>query len=65
MLAASYVNFLLNRELDTSVEVDRSLREPEVGDVVSVPVKGMLHCLAWRWLSEAYPGIAEAEHTIH
>ncbi len=39
--------------------------DPEVGDVVSVPVKGMLHCLAWRWLSEAYPGIAEAEHTIH
>jgi len=39
--------------------------EPEPGDVVSVPVKGMLHCLAWRWLSEAYPGIAEAEHTIH
>jgi len=39
--------------------------DPEAGDVVSVPVKGMLHCLAWRWLSEAYPGIAEAEHTIH
>jgi hypothetical protein len=39
--------------------------DPEVGDVVHVPVKGMLHCLAWRWLSEAYPGIAEAEHTIH
>lgn len=38
---------------------------PAVGDVVAVPVKGMLHCLAWRWLSEAYPGIAEAEHTIH
>jgi hypothetical protein len=38
---------------------------PKMGDVVSVPVKGMLHCLAWRWLSEAYPGIAESEHTMH
>lgn len=40
--------------------------DPQVGDVISVPVEGsMLHCLVWRWLSEAYPGIAEAEHTLH
>lgn len=38
---------------------------PEVGDEVAVPVQGLLHCLVWRWLSEAYPGIAEAEHTLH
>lgn len=39
--------------------------DPKPGDVVPVPVRGYLHCLAWRWLSEAYPGIAEAEHTLH
>jgi len=40
--------------------------EPQPGDVIRVPVgEGLLHCLAWRWLSEAYPGIAEAEHTLH
>ena len=33
------------------------------GDVVAVPVEGFVHTLVWRWLSEAYPGIAEAEHT--
>lgn len=38
---------------------------PEPGDVVAVPVRGFLHTMAWRWLSEAYPGIAEAEHTLH
>ena len=39
--------------------------DPQAGDVIAVPVRGTLHCLAWRWLSEAYPGIAEAEHTLH
>lgn len=38
---------------------------PQVGDEVAVPVRGLLHCLVWRWLSEAYPGIAEAQHTLH
>jgi hypothetical protein len=25
------------------------------GDLVPVPVEGFVHCLVWRWLSEAYP----------
>lgn len=29
------------------------------GDVVPKPIEGCLHILAWRWLSEAYPGLAE------
>ncbi len=55
-------------EVGEGISVDEAAwhtDDPKPGDVVSVPVKGMLHCLAWRWLSEAYPGIAEAEHTIH
>jgi hypothetical protein len=39
--------------------------DPDTGDVIRVAVDGWLHCLVWRWLSEAYPGIAEAEHTLH
>lgn len=39
--------------------------EPAAGDVIPVPVEGSIHTLAWRWLSEAYPGLAEAEHTLH
>ncbi len=39
--------------------------DPNIGDVIGVPVQGWLHSLVWRWLSEAYPGIAEAEHTLH
>ncbi|HHO54544.1 MAG TPA: hypothetical protein ENK18_27645 [Deltaproteobacteria bacterium] len=39
--------------------------DPQNGDQIRIPVKGFLHCLVWRWLSEAYPGIAEAEHTLH
>ena len=35
------------------------------GDLVALPVVGQVHCLVWRWLVEAYPGIAEAEHTLH
>ena len=29
------------------------------GDLIALPVEGTLHILAWRWLSEAYPGLAE------
>lgn len=39
--------------------------DPKPGDVIPVPVRGFLHILAWRWLSETYPGIAEASHTGH
>jgi len=39
--------------------------EPAIGDVIPVPVHGSIHILVWRWLSEAYPGIAESEHTLH
>ncbi len=38
VLAASYVNFLLNRALDTPLEVDAALREPEpLQESASVP----------------------------
>lgn len=37
----------------------------KTGDVVAMPVVGTLHCLVWRWLSEAYPGIAEPDLTLH
>lgn len=33
--------------------------DPKVGDAVAVPVSGYVHCLVWRWLSEAYPGLAD------
>jgi hypothetical protein len=37
--------------------------EPAVGDVVALPVPNEhLHTLAWRWLSETYPGLAESSH---
>jgi len=39
--------------------------DPKPGDVISTPVVGYLHCLVWRWLSEAYPSVAEAQHTLH
>lgn len=39
--------------------------DPQPGDIIRVPVKGWIHALVWRWLSEAYPGIAEAERTLH
>jgi hypothetical protein len=32
-------------------------------DAVSVPVPGYVHSLAWRWLAEAYPGIAEGNRS--
>jgi len=41
--------------------------DPQVGDVVPVPVGGSvhIHSLTWRWLAEAYPGIAEGAHSHH
>ena len=39
--------------------------DPEPGDVIAVPVEGSVHTLAWRWLSEAYPGLAESDFTFH
>lgn len=33
--------------------------DPHTGDLVARPVEGALHLLLWRWLSEAYPGLAE------
>jgi hypothetical protein len=40
---------------------------PAVGDVIPVPVDNaaFIHTLAWRWLSEAYPGLAESHNTMH
>lgn len=39
--------------------------EPEAGDVIAVGIEGVVHTLAWRWLSEAYPGLAEHDFTFH
>lgn len=39
--------------------------DAKTGDVVAVPVAGHLHCLVWRWLSEAWPGLAESDHSLH
>jgi hypothetical protein len=33
--------------------------DAHTGDLVARPVDGALHLLLWRWLSEAYPGLAE------
>ena len=44
-----------------------SARHPEArpGDAVAMPIDNSahIHCLAWRWLSEAYPGLAESHST--
>lgn len=37
--------------------------DPEPGDVIPVPVEGSVHTLAWRWLAESYPGLAEPDYT--
>ena len=39
--------------------------DPQVGDVVPVPVDRAIHIhsLTWRWLSEAYPSIAQGAHS--
>ena len=39
--------------------------DAKTGDVVAVPVGGHLHCLVWRWLSAAWPGLDETDHTLH
>lgn len=39
--------------------------EPEIGDVIPVPVSGSAHTLAWRWLAEAYPGLADSDWSFH
>ena len=43
------------------------VEEPQLGDVVAVPVHNShhIHTLAWRWLNEAYPGLAETHSTLH
>ena len=43
------------------------VEDPQLGDVIPVPVHNSLHVhtLAWRWLSEAYPGLAESHATLH
>lgn len=33
--------------------------EIQAGDTLPVPVEGHLHILAWRWLSAAYPALAD------
>jgi len=30
---------------------------PHIGDVIPVPAVGQPHLIAWRWLTEAYPGL--------
>ena len=55
-------------EVGQGVSVEEAAWHTEnaaVGDEISIPVESHLHILVWRWLSEAYPGIAEAEHTLH
>lgn len=42
-----------------TVEAARSFAaDPQPGDVVAAPVGGYPHTIAWRWLSEAFPGLA-------
>lgn len=41
------------------------MEDPQEGELVGIPIEASMHVLAWRWLSEAYPGLAEAEHTFH
>lgn len=35
------------------------VEDPAPGDVVTVEVPGQLHVIAWRWLSEAFPGLTD------
>jgi len=41
------------------------LDDPQLGELIGIPIATSMHVLTWRWLSEAYPGLAEAEHTFH
>lgn len=36
--------------------------DAQLGDLVAIRLPGYLHSLAWRWLSEAYPGLSEATY---
>lgn len=50
----------------TLEEATEHTEHPEVGELLGLPIlTTSMHVLAWRWLSEAYPGLAEAEHTFH
>lgn len=39
--------------------------DAKTGDVVQLPVEGMIHVLVWRWISEAWPGLCEHDHSLH
>lgn len=41
-------------------EAEWIVDEPKPGDLVPRPLAGQPHVLAWRWLSEAYPGLCES-----
>ncbi len=57
---------LLDVGEQVSVEQARAFEEDAVtGDVVQQPVEGPIHILLWRWLSEAYPGVCEPDHSLH
>jgi hypothetical protein len=57
---------LLDVGEQVSVERARELvTGAEQGDVVQQPVEGPVHLLLWRWLSEAYPGVCEPDHSMH
>lgn len=57
---------LLDVGEQVSVEDARALEADVVtGDVVQQPVEGPIHILVWRWLSEAYPGVCEPDHSLH
>jgi len=36
--------------------------EPQLGSLIAIKLPGFLHSLAWRWLSEAYPGLCESNY---
>lgn len=49
------------REVGTGIGLEQARwhdGSARAGDVVAVPVDGFVHCLVWRWLSEAYPRLA-------
>lgn len=45
-------------------ESERFASDPATGDLVQRPVPGPIHLLVWRWLSEAYPGVCEPDHSL-
>ncbi len=57
---------LLDVGEQVSVEQAREIEEDAVtGDVVQQPAPGPIHLLLWRWMSEAYPGLCEPDHSMH